>query len=226
MAWDAGLSGGWFGRILDERNGEVDELVFDGDAGVGGAEVVGVQGDDMFGVVVGSDLNVSGVSANDGEEVADHAARNKRLVIGEVDVAGTVGPKAVAKNSALLLDIAPGGVGGVGHVAEELLGTGTGEERLATTEVIGEAEGMELVGELVTLFERLVGMEDFCIGKTKVEFAEILVTLIEEVVGIGEDVVLGGGVGFGEHRTCWGSAAEVVAAGEMVDGKSDEGDEN
>lgn len=185
--------------MLGGRNGKVDEFVLGSDAGVGGVEVASVQSDDMLSVVVGVDLDVSGAGVDNGEEVTDYVTRNKRLMVREVDVAGAVGPKAVAKNDALLLDVATGGVGGVGHVAEKLLGTSAGEERRATAEVVGEAEGMELVGDLVTLFEHSVGMEDFCVGETEVELAEILVTLVEKVVSIGEDVVLGGGVGFGEH---------------------------
>lgn len=162
------------------------------------------------------------IGVNEGEEIANHVARNEGLAGGEVDMAGTVGPEGVEEDGALFLDVFSGCVGGVGHVAENLLGTSASKKRHAATEVIGEADGVEPVGELVAFLKRLMNMKDFCIRKTEVELAETLATLVGEVMGVRENVVFGDGVGLGKYRVGRGVVAEVITAGEVVDGEDDE----
>lgn len=144
------------------------------------------------------------------------------MAVGEADATGAVGPEGIEEDGALFLDVFSGCVGRVSHVAENLLGAGTSEKRDATTKVAGEAEGAELVGKLVALPERLVNMEDFRVRETEVELAEMLAAIVDEVVGVREDVAVGNGVSLGEHGVGRGLVAEMIAAGEVVDEEDDE----
>lgn len=205
---------------LGGRNREIDQLVLGSDAGVGGLEVVGAQGNHVFRIIEGLDFGAVGIDET--EELADDVARDERLMVGESGIVGIMWAEGIAKDGVLLLDCLPVGFGDIVHFMEELFSASTSKERRATAEVTGEAERPEMEGEPVALREGFIDMEDFCVGKTEVEVAEMVAVSVGEMVGVGEDIGRSDSVGVGENGARRGVVAKVVATGKMVDGEADE----
>ena len=212
------------GLFLDRQ---VDKLVFGGDAGEDATEVGGAQDDGTTSVVAGGNFGAIGdglvaVGVDEVEKAADDVAGNEGLMLGESDLRGIAWKESIAEDGALKAYVFPVGGGARSHFLKETLGTGTGQEWPAATEVVGEAEGVEIIDESVVLFETLIGVVDFGVGETEVEFAIGVVLFVDAVVGVGEDVVGGETIGVGKNVAAGGVVAEELAAGEVVDDESSE----
>ncbi len=204
-------------------DGEVDKLVFGGDAGEDAIEVGGAQDDGKTSVVTGSNFGAIGdglvaVRVNEVEKVADDVAGNEGLVLGESDLWGIAWKESIAEDGALKAYIFPVGGGACSHFLKETFGAGAGQEWSAATEVVGEAESAEIIDEPVVFLEALIGVEDFRVGEAEVELAIGVVLFVDAVVGVGEDVVSGETVGVGKNVAAGGVVvSDDVAAGEVVD---------
>jgi hypothetical protein len=202
---------------------QVDKLVFGGDAGEDATEVGGAQDDGTTSVVTGGNFGAIGdglvaVGVDEVEKVADDVAGNEGLVLGEGDLRGIAWKESIAEDGALKAYVFPVGGGACSHFLKETFGAGAGQEWSAATEVVGEAEGVEIIDESVVLFETLIGVVDFRVGEAEVELAIGVVLFVDAVVGVGEDVVGGDAVGVGEDVAAGGVAvSDDVAAGEVVD---------
>ncbi len=204
-------------------DGEVDKLVFGGDAGEDATEVGGAQDDGTTSVVTGGNFGAIGdglvaVGVDEVEKVADDVAGNEGLMLGEGDLRGIAWKESIAEDGALKSYIFPVSGGARSHFLKEAFGAGTSQKRSAATEVVGEAESAEIIDEPVVLFEVLIGVEDFRVGEAEVELAIGVVLFVDAVVGVGEDVVGGDAVGVGKNVAAGGVAvSDDVAAGEVVD---------
>ena len=190
---------------------EVDELVFGGDAGEDATEVGGAQDDGTTSVVAGGNFGAIGeglvaVGVDEAKKVADDVAGNEGLMLGKGDFLGIAWKESIAEDGALKAYVFPVGGGARSHFLKEAFGAGTSQKWPAATEVVGEAEGVEIIDEPVVLFETLIGVVDFGVGETEVELAIGVVLFVDAVVGVGEDVAAGGVV-----------VSDDVAAGEVVD---------
>ena len=202
---------------------EVDELVFGGDTGEDATEVGGAQDDGTTSVVAGGNFGAIGeglvaVGVDEAKKVADDVAGNEGLMLGKGDFLGIAWKESIAEDGALKAYVFPVGGGACSHFLKETFGAGAGQEWSAATEVVGEAEGVEIIDEPVVLFETLIGVVDFGVGETEVELAIGVVLFVDAVVSVGEDVVGGDTVGVGEDVAAGGVVvSDDVAAGEVVD---------
>lgn len=205
-----------FGLLIRARglaDGEVDEFVVGRDALGAVVEILG--GERGVDVDVGADGDAGaggdrGVQEADAvEEIVGDLPGEEDLVFWEGDAGGVGRVEGIAEHDALGADrgVRVGG-GGSAHGGEDLPGGGAAEEQGAFAEVAGEGEAGESIDEAVLATEIVVGLADFLVGITEVEFAVGFAGAGVAVVGVGQDIGGSDGESVGVEGMVGGAVAE------------------